>query len=62
MVVVPNISLLYEDDDIPGYESSWLLASSLRVLQGLADVYDLPVIVTASGCTTEHQDLVVSIW
>ena len=54
MLVVPNLGSLYEDDDVPEYEREDLFESALTMLRELADVHDLPVLVTneAGGTKT----------
>jgi hypothetical protein len=47
LVVAPCLASLYRDDDVPDREAADLFESSLTVLGELADVLDVPVLVTA---------------
>jgi hypothetical protein len=58
MVVVPNVCQLYQDEDVPDYENTRLLQSSLRVLEAFATTSDVPVVMSAPGSSPEHRDLV----
>lgn len=48
LVVVPAVADLYRDPDVPGYEATRLLESTLAVLAATADALEVPVLVTAS--------------
>ena len=51
LVVAPCLASLYRDDDVPDREAADLLESSLTILGELADVLDVPVLVTADAGT-----------
>jgi hypothetical protein len=58
LVVAPCLTSLYRDDDLPDWEAADLFESSLAVLGELADVFDVPVLVTAeSGSDGPSRDL-----
>jgi len=45
-IVVPDLASLYRDDDVPDYEATAMLDAVLAALSEVADVYDIPVLVT----------------
>lgn len=49
LVVAPNITALYRDDDVPDHETGPLFEASLTTLQALGHATDAPVLVTATG-------------
>ncbi|GCF13225.1 hypothetical protein Harman_11600 [Haloarcula mannanilytica] len=45
-IILPNLASLYRDDDVPMHESEPMLNAVLGALSEVADVYDIPVLVT----------------
>jgi len=49
LLVAPCLTSLYRDDGVPDREAADLLESSLTILGELADVLDVPILVTADA-------------
>lgn len=45
-IILPNLSSLYRDDDVPDHEADAFIGSVADSLAVVADVYDIPVLVT----------------
>jgi len=45
-IVAPNLASLYRDDDVPDHEAGAMLDAVLAALSEVADVYDIPILVT----------------
>lgn len=48
LVCLPNLTSLYRDDDVPEHEREMFLDTVLCGLAGLADTYDVPVLVSTA--------------
>jgi len=58
LAVVPNVASLYSDDDVPEYEDTRLMESTIAVLSKFADTYEVPVIMTAPRADADQRSLI----
>ncbi|WP_424001166.1 hypothetical protein ACOZ4I_15640 [Haloarcula salina] len=45
-IILPNLASLYRDEDVPTHEAEPMLSAVLSALSEVADVYNIPVLVT----------------
>lgn len=45
-IILPNLASLYRDDDVPAHEAEPMLSAVLSALSEVANVYEIPVLVT----------------
>ncbi|MFC7177818.1 hypothetical protein [Halosegnis marinus] len=60
LLCLPNITSLYRDDDVPTHERDALLDAVLTGLKGLAETYDVAVLVSTAP-TDELADRVATV-
>lgn len=61
LLVAPNVTALYRDDDVPRYQRDRLLESTVRSLSALAAGREMPVVLTVpegrdAGPVADHAD------
>jgi hypothetical protein len=56
LVVVPAATCLYRDDDVPDHDAERYIGATVRVLEAVAETFDVPVLVsTAAGTPLDFQ-------
>jgi hypothetical protein len=56
LIVVPAVACLYRDDDVPGYDAERYLVATVRILEAVAETFDVPVLVsTATGTPPDFE-------